>query len=489
MESTKLLPPTETIKPSPGYTLIVRCIIQNKVGMLGKVTTAIGEAGGDIGAVDLVEFQKDKFIRDITIRARNEEHGQQIVNHLKKVQGLEIAGISDRTFLLHIGGKIQVKSKIPLINRYDLSMAYTPGVARVSMAIHDDPRKVFQLTIKKNTVAIVTDGTAVLGLGDVGPEAALPVMEGKAMIFKEFADVDAFPICLATKDVEEIVKTVKIISPAFGGINLEDISSPRCFEIEERLKTELEDIPVIHDDQHCTAIVVLAALFNALKIVKKELNNIKVVITGIGAAGVGTTKLLLKAGVRNIIGIDIYGVIYRGMKEGMNPIREWYAEHTNPDNLKGGLSNAIEGADVFIGVSGPGVLKPEHIRKMNRDPIVFALANPVPEIMPEEAEPYARIIATGRSDYPNQINNALCFPGLFRGVLDCRAHEINDDMKLAAAKGIASVVATKELSEEYIVPSIFNKKVVKVVATEVVKAAHKTKAARRKRVPLSIYHV
>jgi malate dehydrogenase (oxaloacetate-decarboxylating) len=314
-------------------------------------------------------------------------------------------------------------------------------------------------------------------------------MEGKAMIFKEFADVDAFPICLATKDVEEIVKTVKIISPAFGGINLEDISSPRCFEIEERLKTELEDIPVIHDDQHCTAIVVLAALFNALKIVKKELNNIKVVITGIGAAGVGTTKLLLKAGVRNIIGIDIYGVIYRGMKEGMNPIREWYAEHTNPDNLKGGLSNAIEGADVFIGVSGPGVLKPEHIRKMNRDPIVFAPANPVPEIMPEEAEPYARIIATGRSDYPNQINNALCFPGLFRGVLDCRAHEINDEMKIAAAKAIASVVATKELSEEYIVPSIFNKKVVKVVATEVVKAAHKTKAARRKRVPLTIYHV
>jgi malate dehydrogenase (oxaloacetate-decarboxylating) len=456
--------------------------------MLGRVTTAIGEAGGDIGAIDLVGFQRDKIIRDITVKVKNEEHGQQLIDHLKKVKGLEIAGVSDRTFLLHIGGKIQIKSKIPLENRYNLSMAYTPGVARVSMAIHKDPRKVFQLTIKKNTVAIVTDGSAVLGLGDIGPEAALPVMEGKAMIFKEFADVDAFPICLATKDVEEIIRTVKVISPVFGGINLEDISSPRCFEIEERLKRELE-IPVIHDDQHCTAVVVLAALFNALRIVKKEPDQIKVVIAGVGAAGVGTTKLLLTAGVRNIIGCDIYGAIYRGMKEGMDPVKRWYAEHTNPENLKGDLASVIEGADVFIGVSVGGVLKPEYIRKMNRDPIVFALANPIPEIMPEEAQPYARIIATGRSDYPNQINNALCFPGLFRGVLDCRAREINDEMKIAAARAIASIVAPKELSEEYIIPSIFNKKVVKAVATEVIKAAYRTGSARRQRVPMSIYHI
>ena len=488
MEDPKIVPPTDLVKPSPGYTLIIRCIIQNEVGMLGRVTTAIGEAGGDIGAIDLVGFQRDKIIRDITVKVKNEEHGQQLIDHLKKVKGLEIAGVSDRTFLLHIGGKIQIKSKIPLENRYNLSMAYTPGVARVSMAIHKDPRKVFQLTIKKNTVAIVTDGSAVLGLGDIGPEAALPVMEGKAMIFKEFADVDAFPICLATKDVEEIIRTVKVISPVFGGINLEDISSPRCFEIEERLKRELE-IPVIHDDQHCTAVVVLAALFNALRIVKKEPDQIKVVIAGVGAAGVGTTKLLLTAGVRNIIGCDIYGAIYRGMKEGMDPVKMWYAEHTNPENLKGDLSSVIEGADVFIGVSVGGVLKPEYIRKMNRDPIVFALANPIPEIMPEEAQPYARIIATGRSDYPNQINNALCFPGLFRGVLDCRAREINDEMKIAAARAIASIVAPKELSEEYIIPSIFNKKVVKAVATEVIKAAYRTGSARRQRVPMSIYHI
>lgn len=488
MEDPKIVPPTDLVKPSPGYTLIIRCIIQNEVGMLGRVTTAIGEAGGDIGAIDLVGFQRDKIIRDITVKVKNEEHGQQLIDHLKKVKGLEIAGVSDRTFLLHIGGKIQIKSKIPLENRYNLSMAYTPGVARVSMAIHKDPRKVFQLTIKKNTVAIVTDGSAVLGLGDIGPEAALPVMEGKAMIFKEFADVDAFPICLATKDVEEIIRTVKVISPVFGGINLEDISSPRCFEIEERLKRELE-IPVIHDDQHCTAVVVLAALFNALRIVKKEPDQIKVVIAGVGAAGVGTTKLLLTAGVRNIIGCDIYGAIYRGMKEGMDPVKRWYAEHTNPEKLKGDLASVIEGADVFIGVSVGGVLKPEYIRKMNRDPIVFALANPIPEIMPEEAQPYARIIATGRSDYPNQINNALCFPGLFRGVLDCRAREINDEMKIAAARAIASIVAPKELSEEYIIPSIFNKKVVKAVATEVIKAAYRTGSARRQRVPMSIYHI
>ena len=348
------------------------------------------------------------------------------------------------------------------------------------LAIHKDPEKVYNLTIKRNCIAVVTDGTAVLGLGDIGPAAALPVMEGKAMLFKEFAGVDAFPICLDTKDVDEIVRTVKAIAPAFGGINLEDIASPRCFEVEQRLKREL-DIPVFHDDQHGTAVVVLAALINALKIVGKKIDEIKVVVVGVGAAGTACTKMLLTAGAKNVIGCDIHGAVYRGRTEGMNEAVEWYANHTNPDNLKGSLADIIAGADLFLGLSGPGVLKVEMLQKMNRDPIVFALANPTPEIMPEEAWPYVKVMATGRSDYPNQINNVLCFPGIFRGALDCRASDINEEMKMAAAEAIASSISAEELHPEYIIPSVFNRQVAPLVAKAVEEAARRSGIARRER--------
>ncbi|HYG60836.1 MAG TPA: NADP-dependent malic enzyme, partial [Symbiobacteriaceae bacterium] len=356
----------------------------------------------------------------------------------------------------------------------------TPGVANVCTAIHEDPQKAFTLTIKRNCVAVVSDGTAVLGLGDIGPAAAMPVMEGKAMLFKQFANVDAFPICLDTKDPDEIVRIVKAMAPTFGGINLEDISSPRCFEVEERLKEEL-DIPVFHDDQHGTAVVVLAGLMNAAKVVGKPLESLKVVVVGIGAAGVAISKMLMLAGITQIIGVDKQGIIERGREYPTNVMWQWYAEHTNPDNVKGTLADAIAGADVFIGVSGPGVLKVAHLKEMAKDPIVFAMANPTPEIDPEEAAPYVRVLATGRSDYPNQVNNLLCFPGIFRGALDCRARQITDSMKLAAAKAIASVVTDEELNEEYIIPSVFNKKVVEAVATAVEAAAHESGVARRER--------
>lgn len=391
--------------------------------------------------------------------------------------GVEVLNYSDRTFLLHLGGKIEIKSKYSLKTRDNLSMIYTPGVGRVCSEIAEEKSKVWQLTIKKNSVAIVTDGTAVLGLGDLGPEAALPVMEGKAMLFKEFANIDAFPICLSTKDPREIIETVERISPVFGGINLEDISSPRCFEIEEELKKRLE-IPVFHDDQHGTAIVILAALMNALKIVKKKLNKIKVVVLGIGAAGTACTKILLEAGVKNIIGCDKDGIITQRQIH-LSPSRAWIAEHTNPDQIEGQLSDAIRHADVFIGLSSGGRLSAKDLKKMNRNAIVFALANPVSEIAPEEAIRYARIVATGRSDYPNQINNALVFPGVFRGALDCRARTINEPMKLAAAQAIAGIVSRSELNEDYIIPSIFNPRVVQEVAATVRKTAIKTKAARK----------
>jgi len=476
------------VKPSASYSLTIRLEILNQPGMLGRTTTSIGEAGGDIRAVDIAGFTKDAIIRDITVNARDDKHGREIVDHLKKVQGIHVVSVSDRTFLMHLGGKIEVVSKTPLKTRDDLSMAYTPGVARVSMAIHEDPKRAYSLTIKKNMVAIVSDGTAVLGLGDIGPEAAMPVMEGKAVLFKEFGEVDAFPICLATKDVNEIVNTVKYISPTFGGVNLEDISAPRCFEVEDRLKKEI-DIPVFHDDQHGTAVVVLAALINALKIVKKDFSDLKVVVSGVGASGVACSKILISVGAKNIIGIDRAGAIYKGRKENMNFIKEWYAEHTNPRRLKGSLLEVIEGADLFLGLSGPGLFPVTALKKMGRDPIVFAMANPTPEIMPEEAEPYVKVMATGRSDYSNQINNVLCFPGLFRGVLDCRAREINEEMKIAAAKAIASVVGKNELSPDYIIPSVFHKKVAKAVAAEVAKAAYKTGVARRHRKYISLYHI
>jgi malate dehydrogenase (oxaloacetate-decarboxylating) len=475
------------VRPSASYSITIRLEILNKPGMLGKVTTAIGEAGGDIRAVDIAGFTKETIIRDITVNARDDKHGREIVERLKQVSGIQVINVSDRTFLMHLGGKLQIVSKTPIKTRDDLSMAYTPGVARVCLAIHEDPKRAFSLTIKRNTVAVVSDGSAVLGLGDIGPEAAMPVMEGKAVLFKEFAGVDAFPICLSTKDVDQIVNTVKFIAPAFGGINLEDISAPRCFEVEDRLKKEL-DIPVFHDDQHGTAVVVLAALLNALKIVKKEIGDLKVVVSGVGASGVACSKILMSMGVKNLIGVDRAGAIYKGRVEHMNPVKEWYAEHTNPERLKGGLLEVMEGADLFLGLSGPGLLPLEAVKKMNRDPIVFAMANPIPEIMPEEAEPFVKVMATGRSDYPNQINNVLCFPGLFRGVLDCRAREINEEMKIAAAKAIASVVGKNELSPDYIIPSVFHQKVAKTVASEVAKAAYRTGVARRHRKFISLYH-
>jgi malate dehydrogenase (oxaloacetate-decarboxylating) len=448
--------------------------------MLGRVAMAIGDAGGDIGAVDLVESTRDRIVRDITINARDSAHGQQIVNRLRHVAGVRVVNLSDRTFLMHLGGKIEVRSKVPIRSRDDLSMAYTPGVARVCLAIKEDRQRAFSLTMKHNMVAVVTDGTAVLGLGDIGPEAALPVMEGKAMLFKEFAGVDAIPICLATKDPGRIVETIRFLAPGFGGINLEDIAAPRCFEIEERLRKDL-DIPVFHDDQHGTAVVVLAALLNALRIVKKSLRSLRVVVTGVGAAGTATIKILQSSGVRDIIGVDEHGTLYRGRSKGMDFMKRWVAASSNPRQVKGGLAEAMNKADVFIGLSVPGILSVRDVRRMARDPIVFAMANPVPEIQPEEAERHVRVMATGRSDYPNQINNVLCFPGFFRGLLDSRARAVNDEMKLAAARAVAACVKRSELSAEYIIPSVFNKTVAPAVAAGVARAAWQTGVARRRR--------
>ena len=466
--------------PSASYSLTLRVKLSSRSGTLGEVASAIGRVGGDIGAIDIVSVSHDWIIRDISVNARSAEHDAEIVEAVRNIDGVEVLQVSDRVFLMHLGGKIEVTSKAPLKTRDDLSMAYTPGVARICEAIHRDPEKAFTLTIKKNTVAVVTDGTAVLGLGDIGPAAAMPVMEGKAMLFKEFAGVDAFPICLSTKDPNEIVETVKRISVAFGGINLEDISAPRCFEIEDRLKEEL-DIPVFHDDQHGTAVVVLAALINALKIVGKKMEDIKVVVNGVGAAGVACSKIIMAAGVKNIVGCDQQGALYRGRTENMNWVKDWYARNTNPADERGTVHDVIKGADVFMGLSAPGVINADDLQKMADKPIVFAMANPIPEIMPEEAEPYVAVMATGRSDYPNQINNVLCFPGLFRGVLDCRATEINQEMKLAAAQAIAGTVGKNELSEEYIIPSVFNRNVVRAVAREVSQAAYATGVARRSR--------
>jgi malate dehydrogenase (oxaloacetate-decarboxylating) len=466
--------------PSASYSLTLRVKLSSRSGTLGEVATAIGRVGGDIGAIDIVSVTHDWIVRDISVNARSAEHDAEIVQAVKSIDGVEVMQVSDRVFLMHIGGKIEVTSKAPLKTRDDLSMAYTPGVARICEAIHRDPEKAFTLTIKKNTVAVVTDGTAVLGLGDIGPAAAMPVMEGKAMLFKEFAGVDAFPICLSTKDPNEIVETVKRIAVAFGGINLEDISAPRCFEIEDRLKEEL-DIPVFHDDQHGTAVVVLAALINALKIVGKRMEEIRVVVNGVGAAGVACSKIIMAAGVKNIIGCDQHGALYSGRTEHMNWVKDWYARNTNPGSETGTVHDVIRGADVFMGLSAPGVITPEDLQKMAEKPIVFAMANPVPEIMPEEAEPYVAVMATGRSDYPNQINNVLCFPGIFRGALQCRASRINEEMKVAAAHAIAGIITDAELHPEYIVPSVFDRRVAEAVAKAVEEAAYQTGVARRER--------
>ncbi|MHB8510523.1 MAG: malic enzyme-like NAD(P)-binding protein, partial [Candidatus Dormibacteria bacterium] len=409
-------------------------------------------------------------IRDITIHARDSLHAHEIVKALGSVDGAEVVEYSDRTFQLHAGGKIKVVPKVPLKTRDDLSMAYTPGVARVCLAIADNVDRARTLTIKSNTVAVVTDGSAVLGLGNIGPEAALPVMEGKAMLFKEFGNVDAFPICLNTQDIDEIVETVERISPVFGGINLEDISAPRCFAIEERLQ-EMLNIPVFHDDQHGTAVVVMAALLNAVRVVDKPMHSLRVVVAGTGAAGVACTKMMLTAGITEIVGVDRHGAIYKGREPLETGVKRWYAGHTNPRGLKGPLSEVISGADVFLGVSGPGLLQAEDVARMNHQPIVFALANPDPEIRPELVEGLVAVMATGRSDYANQINNVLAFPGIFRGVLDCGARTITDGMKLAAAHAIADVVTPEELQAEYIVPSVFNRSVAPAVAAAVVAEA------------------
>ncbi|HZI63064.1 MAG TPA: malic enzyme-like NAD(P)-binding protein [Pyrinomonadaceae bacterium] len=465
--------------PTASYSLTLRVRLSSRAGSLGELTMAIGRAGGDIGAIDIVTVGNNYIVRDITVSSTSSAHGEQIVETVKDIDGVELLQVSDPTFLMHLGGKIEVVSKVPLKTRADLSMAYTPGVARICDAIYKDPDKAYTLTIKKNTVAVVTDGTAVLGLGDIGPAAALPVMEGKAMLFKEFGGVDAFPICLDTKDPNDIVRTVKAIATTFGGINLEDISAPRCFQIEERLKEEL-DIPVFHDDQHGTAAVVLAALINALKIVGKGVGEIKVVVNGVGAAGVACSKIIMAAGVQNIIGCDQTGAIYRGRSENMNWVKDWYAQNTNPNLELGSVHDVIKGADVFLGLSVPGVIDENDVKNMADEPIVFAMANPTPEIMPEAAAPYVAVMATGRSDYPNQINNVLCFPGIFRGALGCRARRINEEMKLAAANAIAGVISGAELHPEYIVPSVFDKRVAEAVAREVEVAAYQTGVARSK---------
>jgi malate dehydrogenase (oxaloacetate-decarboxylating) len=463
--------------PVASYSLICRIRIVNSPGMLGKVTSAIGAEGGDIGAIDIVDVGRE-VTRDISFKASDEAHGERITDKIRGIEGVTVVHVSDRTFLMHLGGKIQVNGRVAVKTRDDLSMAYTPGVARVCMAIHADPEKAYTLTIKQNTVAVVSDGSAVLGLGDIGPNGAQPVMEGKALIFKEFAGVDAFPLCLNTKNVDEIVMIVKAIAPVFGGINLEDISAPRCFEIEERLQRDL-DIPVFHDDQHGTAVVVLAALINALKVVGKKLSDVRIVFTGAGASGIATAKLLMLEGARHIVGCDRAGTIYRGRTDNMNSMKTWFAEHTNAEGFRGSAGEALKGADIFIGLSGPGVVSLKDIQTMNRDAIVFAMANPTPEIMPEEAGPHVRVMATGRSDYPNQINNSCCFPGFFRGMLDVRAKSVNDEMKLAAAHALAGIVGDSEISEEYITPSMFDPRVVPTVAAAVADAAVRTGVARK----------
>ena len=471
-----------TAKPTPNasYSVTLRVKIHNQPGKLGEITTAIGKAGGDIEGIDIVNVGKDFLLRDITVNAASENHDKEIIDSLANIDGVEVVNVSDRTFLMHLGGKIEIVSKMPLKTRSDLSMAYTPGVARVCEAIHRDPEKRFNLTIKKNTVAVVSDGTAVLGLGDLGPAAAMPVMEGKCQLFKEFGGVDAFPICLNTKDPHEIVQTIKNISVAFGGINLEDISAPRCFEIEERLKEELE-IPVFHDDQHGTAVVVLAALINALKIVGKRMEDIKLVVNGIGAAGVACTKIVMAAGVKNIVGCDTTGSIFEGRKENMNWVKDWYARNTNPAREQGSVHEVIKDADVFFGLSAPGIIDENDLKNMAPNPIVFAMANPIPEIMPEDADGLVAVMATGRSDYPNQINNVLCFPGIFRGALNCRASRINEAMKLAAAHAIAETIGEEELHPDYIIPSVFDKRVAEAVAAKVEDAAYESGVARRSR--------
>jgi malate dehydrogenase (oxaloacetate-decarboxylating) len=450
---------------SPGYGITIRVEGSPELQPVALVTATITKAGATITALDVVESDLEKVVVDITCDTVDKDHAQEIHDSLSAHIGLTVRKVSDRTFLLHLGGKIEISSKVPLKTRDDLSRAYTPGVARICEAIVEDPTNVRRLTMKRNTVAVVTDGSAVLGLGNIGPAAALPVMEGKAVLFKRFADVDAWPVVLDTQDVDEIVRTVQLIAPAYGGINLEDISAPRCFEVEARLR-ELLDIPVFHDDQHGTAIVVSAALRNSLKLVKKDLADVKIIMSGAGAAGTAIARLLVLSGAKNIIAFDIDGAISKASKA-TDPMRKWFIDNSNPDNFQGDIHQAMAGADVFIGVSAPDVLNEADVASMNTGSIVFALANPNPEIDPVIARKYAAVVATGRSDQPNQINNVLAFPGIFRGLLDAGASQISDDLLVAAADAIADCVSTSQLNASFIVPSVFDPQVVTKVAAAV----------------------
>src|ERR671932_498498 len=432
--------PSLELQPSASYSLTIRTELSGRPGSLGRVTTAIGEEGGDIDAIDIVRTGGGVIVRDITVACRDEAHGESIARDLERIEGVRVLHVTDRTFLVHLGGKIDVVGRVPVKTRDDLSMVYTPGVARVCLAIRDDPAKQWNLTVKRRMVAVVSDGSAVLGLGHIGPAAAQPVMEGKCMLFKSFGDVDAFPICLATQDADAIVETVQNIAPVFGGINLEDIAAPKCFDIEERLRASL-DIPVMHDDQHGTAVVALAALKNALKLVGKTMADARIVVLGVGAAGVATARILAADGARHLVLCDRAGALYAGRTENMNPFKARLAAETNPDGQRGSLGDVLRGADVFVGLAGPGTVTPAEIASMGRDPIVFAMANPVPEIQPEALVGIARVVATGRSDYPNQINNSLGFPGIFKGALDVEATDINEAMKVAAAEAIAGLVS------------------------------------------------
>jgi malate dehydrogenase (oxaloacetate-decarboxylating) len=468
----------EEYLPSASNSITIRLEIQNRPGMLAQVTSVVGEAGGNIGAIDIVRPGEDALVRDITINTRSDEHAEAIVEDIRSIEGVEVVNVSDRTFLLHLGGKLEVNSKTPLRTRDQLSMAYTPGVARVCEAIEDEPEDAHRLTMKGNTVAVVSDGTAVLGLGDIGPDAAIPVMEGKAQLLKEFADVNGVPLCLETDDVDEIVDTVAQLAPVFGAVNLEDIAAPRCFEVEDRLKERL-DIPVFHDDQHGTAVVAVAALLNSLQIVDKSLEELKVVMAGIGAAGSAVTEMLLQMGVEEIIGVDSTGPVTAD-RENLSAAKERYMEMTDPDVDGDTLSAVMEGADVFIGLSAPDLIDVADLKRMADDPIVFAMANPRPEIMPEKAYPHVAVMATGRSDYPNQINNVLCFPGLFKGALSCRATDITDEMKIAAAHAIADTIDPRSLTPDYVVPSVFDQKVVERVSAAVEETAIEQGLARRR---------
>jgi malate dehydrogenase (oxaloacetate-decarboxylating) len=482
LSSTTVLPTSKEgatiVHPSASYSIVIRARLPSLPGAFGHVATAIGNTGAILGAIDLVKVEKGMKVRDITVSCIDAAHGARVVDAVREIDGVTVESVLDRTFQMHQGGKIEVNSTIPVKTRDDLSMAYTPGVARVCNAIHEDVERAWSLTIKGNTVAVVSDGTAVLGLGDIGPEAAMPVMEGKALLFKEFAGVDAFPLCIDTTEVDEVVAFVTAAAPTFGAINLEDISAPRCFEIERRLREAL-DIPVFHDDQHGTAIVVLAALLNALRVVDKRVEDARIVVTGAGAAGMACANIILAEGATNLIVCNSKGSLYSG-RPGLDPDRAALAERTNPGREQGMADELLADADVYLGLSGPGAVSAAAVRTMRSGAVVFAMANPTPEVQPEDVADDVAIMATGRSDYPNQINNVLAFPGVFRGALDVRATTINDAMGLAAARAIASIVPDDELDPDYIIPSAFNRDVAPAVAEHVAEAAVRSGVARRR---------